>query len=295
MLNKMKKILIYITPEKHASLFDIIVAYNADTDVVIPYNNISIDDIREIVHNSVFTRPPEELKNTAIFIGGHDVNKAEEMLNEIIKAFNELPPTLRVSIAIDPDGAYTTSSACVVKIRNKFKSLSGKNATVLAGTGPVGQRVSVLLAIEGCNVKLTSRKLDRAKDSCNIIKKKYDQKIIPVEASDDETIKEAIRDSDIVVTAGPEGVEILPERIWSGVDRINVMADVNAVPPYGIGGLKVIHKDVEIKGKIIIGAISIGNLKMKTHLRLVKDLFNRNNQIFDLLKIYDLTNRINNV
>ncbi len=287
----MKKILVYLSSENHASLFDVIVGYNAGIDVVVPYGNVSVEEVREMIHNAVFTRAPDDLKNTAIFIGGHDIGRAEEMLDEAVKTFDELPPMFRVSIAIDPDGACTTSSACVTKIKSKLDSLKGLNATVLAGTGPVGQRVAVLLAREGCRVMLTSRNLGRSEEACKQMKEKYSQNVEAFEAKDDETTAEAVKEADIVVATGPEGIEVLPKKIWSKTDRIRIMADVNAVPPYGIGGLEVIHRDVEIEGKTAIGALSIGNLKMKAHLQLIKDLFNENNSVYDLFAVYDLTNR----
>ncbi len=285
----MKKILAYISPERYASLFDLIVAYDAGADVVIPYCNIDLDDIGDIVHDCVFTRHPNDLKNTAIFIGGHDVDNGEELMNKVLGTFNELPDAFRVSVAMDPDGAYTTSSACVIKIKNSLHgNLSGLNATILAGTGPVGKRISVLLAKEGCNVLLTSRKLKRAENARDMIKKNYNVKVRAFEANNDETTEKAVSDSDIVVTTGPEGVQILPRKIWSK-SPVKIMADINAVPPYGIEGVDVRDdcKKIE-KGKIGIGALAIGNLKMRCHYKIVKKLFEEKGIIFDLERVYEI-------
>ncbi len=288
----MKKILAYVTPEKHASVFDVIVAYDSGADVVVPYTDINAGDMRDIIHSCVFTRHPDDLKNTAIFIGGHDVDRGEELINFILKTFNELSDISRVSVAIDPDGAYTTSSACVVKIKNSLKELSGLNSTILAGTGPVGQIISVLLAKEGSNVTLTSRKFERAKNVCGMIKRRYNVEIKPFEAKNDETIEKAVSDSDIVVTTGLEGVQILPREIWLKFP-IKVMADVNAVPPYGVEGVDARDDCREIeKGKIGIGALAIGNLKMKCHHELVRNLFKEKGVIFDLEKVYGIAESI---
>lgn len=290
----MKKILAYISPERYASLFDLIVAYDAGADVVVPYCNIDLGDMGDMVYNCVFTRHPNDLKNTAIFIGGHDIDKSEELMNRVLGIFNEFPDAFRVSVAIDPDGAYTTSSACVVKIKNSLHgNLSGLNATILAGTGPVGQGISVLLAKEGCNVVLTSRKRERVKDRCEIIKERYNVEIKPFEAGNEETTEEAVSNSDIVVTTGPEGVRILSQKVWSKFSRIKVMADVNAVPPYGIEGIdaKDDCKKIE-KGKIGIGALAIGNLKMRCHHKIVKKLFEERGVIFDLEKVYEIAEAI---
>lgn len=289
----MRNILAYVSPEKHASLFDVIVAYDSGADVVVPYTGITAEDMRDTMHSCVFTRHPDDLKNTAVFIGGHDVGKAEELMDAVAATFKELPDFFRVSVAVDPDGAYTTSSACVVKIKKSVGgNLSGLNAVILAGTGPVGQRVSVLLAREGCNVVLTSRKLERAEDACERIEKSYGVEVKAFEARDDETTGEAVSDSDIVVATGPEGVRILPKEIWSK-SQVKVMADVNAVPPYGIEGVDVRDECKEIEeGKIGIGALAIGGLKMKCHHELVKRLFEEKGIIFDLGKVYGIAESI---
>ncbi|HDH41511.1 MAG TPA: methylenetetrahydrofolate dehydrogenase [Candidatus Altiarchaeales archaeon] len=284
----MKKILAYVTPEKHASLFDVIVAYDSGADVVVPYTEITTEDMRDIILSGVFTRHSDDLKNTAIFIGGHDVDMGEELLNSILKTFNELPDSLRVSVAIDPDGAYTTSSACLVKIKSSLKELSGLNSTILAGTGPVGQMISVLLAMEGSNVTLTSRRIERAENVCEMIKRRYNVEIKPFEAKNDETTEKAVSDSDIVITTGPEGVRILPRRIWSRFP-IKVLADLSAVSPCGIEGIDANDDCREIeRGKIGIGALAIGKLKMRCHHEVVKRLFEEKGIILDLERVYEI-------
>jgi len=285
----MKKILAYISPENYSSLFDIIVAYDAGVDVVVPYCNIKVADMRDMIHSCVFTRHPDKLNNTAIFIGGHDIRLGEEMMKKAIETLNELPEFFRVSITVDSDGAYTTSCACVAKIKNSLGDLDGLNVTILAGTGPVGQRVAVLLSWENCNVTLTSRKMSRSEAVCGIIEKGYGVKITPMEVNSPETTEKAISESDIVVTTGPEGVQILPKEIWSKFQKIKIMADLNAVPPYGIEGVEANFDGKEIAGKKVFGALAIGGLKMKSHHKLVGELFTKKNRVFDLKQIYNLT------
>jgi len=172
----MKKILVYISPKKYSSLFDLILGYDGGADVVVPYSDTGGEDIRDIVYSCVFTRGANSRKNTAIFIGGPDVNKGEEFMSAIKQIFSELPGEFRVSVVADPHGAHTTSCACAVKIKKSLGDLSGMNATILAGTGPVGQSISTLLAKQGCNVKITSRSLQKAKKVCGVIRKKHNAK-----------------------------------------------------------------------------------------------------------------------
>lgn len=284
----MKKILGYVSSERIPSLFDLIVAYDSGADIVIPYSNVTPADIKDIVYGCVFTRKPDDLKNIAIFIGGHDIVKSEELLNSALSIFKSLPEFFRVSVGIDPDGAYTTASACVAKVKKAIDTrIKGMNATILAGTGPVGQKSAILLAKEGCNVKITSRNFEHAKTVCNFIKEKNNIEITPIEIKDEKSLEDAISDSDIVISTGPEGVCLLPMVIWSKFKKIKVIADVNAVPPYGIEGIDV-QTIKEVKGKILIGAISIGNLKMNCHCEIVKKLFEEKGVIFDLDRVYNI-------
>jgi len=289
----MKKILVYISPEKYSSLFDLILGYDAGADVVVPYSDTSDQDIRDVVYSCVYTRGSSGRKNTAIFIGGPDVNKGEEFMSAILKIFGELPPEFRVSVVADPHGAHTTSSACAVKIKDALGSLKGLSATILAGTGPVGQSIAIILAREGCRVKITSRKLEKAKKVCRIIKEKYKVDAMPFEAKDDRTIEKAVSDADIVVATGPEKITLLPQRIWTKYPRIKVLADVNAVPPYGIEGIDPRDdRKKTVDGRTTIGALSIGSLKIRAHHRMVEKLFEEKGQILDLWKIYEITQAI---
>jgi hypothetical protein len=65
-----------------------------------------------------------------------------------------------------------------------------------------------------------------------------------------------------------------------------VLGDVNAVPPLGIEGIKVHWKGKEKHGKIIYGAIGIGDFKMKVHHASVARLFEQNDLILDAEEVY---------
>lgn len=286
--------MVYISPEKYSSLFDLILGYDGGADIVVPYSETSNEDLRDVVYSCVFTRGSSGRQNTAIFIGGPDVNKGQEFLEEILSVFEELPLDFRVSVVADPHGAHTASSACAVKIKEALGGkLSGLNATILAGTGPVGQSISVILAKEGCNVTLTSRKLGKAKNICDLIKKKYKVNVKPAEAGDESSTHLAVKDADIVVSTGPEAVTMLPKKIWAKHPRIKVLADVNAVPPYGIEGLEARDDGRKIEGgRILIGALCIGSLKIKCHHQIIKALFEEKGAVFNLEKIYKLAEKI---
>ena len=69
----MKKVLLQLDTEEHPSPFDAIVAYDADVDVLLSHGSVKPDETRALVQDAFFTRGVEDLKNTAVWVGGKDV------------------------------------------------------------------------------------------------------------------------------------------------------------------------------------------------------------------------------
>src|SRR5438874_7591993 len=159
------KILIQLDSDPHPSVFDAVVATDAGVDRLLQYRNVEPADVRDLVHGAIFTRGPQDLMNTAIFIGGSSVKAGEELLAQVTSAF--FGP-MRVSVLLDANGANTTAAAAVLAA-GKHADLRGATATVLGGTGPVGQRAAQLLARQGASVCVCSRTLDRTQDVCGRI------------------------------------------------------------------------------------------------------------------------------
>ena len=65
-----------ITPEKNISPFDANMAFDAGWQSVIPYTNVTMEEIQALVQDTIFSRSPSTLKKTAIFIGGRDTHIA---------------------------------------------------------------------------------------------------------------------------------------------------------------------------------------------------------------------------
>src|ERR1700681_728935 len=155
-----RKILIQLDSDPQPSVFDRVVAVDAGADEVFSYGGIKPEHMQGLVHGAIFTRDARELKNTALFIGGSDVAAGEKLMQEALK--HMIPQFgLRVSIVLDATGANTTAAAAV-RAAAKILHLQGLAALVLGGTGPVGQRVSRLLAWEGAEVRVGSRQQARA-------------------------------------------------------------------------------------------------------------------------------------
>lgn len=280
----MKKLLLQLDSDKFASSFDAITAYDAGVDHVLSYGGVSVDDVRNLVYGAMFTRGGEALKNTAIFIGGSSVPAGEAMLKAALDAF--FGP-VRVSVMADPNGSNTTAAAAVLKIIRAVPP-AGKRAVIFAGTGPVGWRAATLLAKEGCQVTITSRSLDRAQSVSRAIRDRFNLEVTPMEVRDDAGVAKALEGANIVLATGAAGVELVKQELWTASPSVEVVADVNAVPPTGIGGIKPTDDGKVREGRIAFGAIGIGGLKMKIHRGAVAKLFERNDLVLDVEEIYEI-------
>ena len=285
----MKKILIQIDSDKVPNSFDSIIAFDSGVDHILHYGGIIPGEVRNIVYSAMFARGEDELKNSAIFIGGSNVSVGEIMLKEAVESFFD---TNSVSVMMDAKGCNTTAAAAVKKIIS-CGNIKGKKVAVLGGTGPVGMRAAALLAKEGALVTITSREPDKAIDICGLIKKRFDTDVSPACANEIDELDKIIEDKYAVLTAGAAGVTMLPEAIWKEHSSIKVMADVNAVSPLGIEGIKSHWSAKENEGKLIFGAIGMGKLKIKVHRECISLLFNQNDMILDAEGIYDAAGRLN--
>jgi glutamyl-tRNA reductase len=189
---------------------------------------------------------------------------------------------------MDSNGANTTASAAVVAA-GRHLDLRGSKATVLAATGPVGQRVCKLLAAAGANVRAGSRNLSRAESVCQQIAKDVDgANVSPFAPSNDDELQAILDDTQILVAAGTTGVQLASESVWSGSQNLKVAIDLNAVPPLGIEGIGVADSAVEHKGVICYGAVGVGGTKMKIHKAAVRRLFEQNDLFLDAAEIYQI-------
>lgn len=284
----MKKILLQLDCDPFPSVFDVVTAYDAGVDVVLQYGNVTKDNVRDLVYGVMFTRGGEKLKSSAIFIGGSNVSKAEEIL-EVVK--NTFFGNVRNSVMFDPSGCNTTAASAVAKM-SKHVDIKGEKVVVLAGTGPVGQRAAALFALEGAQVVLTSRSVDRAKKAVDEIKRRFGFDITPAAAFDEDSTRRVLEGAVAALCTGAPGVTLIPEKIWKTNPTLKVLGDVNAVPPLGIECMKSSFDGENIEGKILFGSSGIGGLKMKVHRACVERLFERNDQVFDAEAIFDVAKEL---
>ncbi|WP_262965938.1 NADP-dependent methylenetetrahydromethanopterin/methylenetetrahydrofolate dehydrogenase [Methylobacter psychrophilus] len=280
----MKKLLFQFDTDTHPSVFDTVVGYDGGADHVIGHGGLMPENVTALVEGAMFTRSPKDKKNTAIFVGGSNMIAGQKLFTAVQNCFF---PGFQVSVMLDSNGSNTTAAAAVAKLASSG-ILAGKNAVVLAGTGPVGQRAAAMLAQEGANVSLTARKMSRAVEACNNMRLRFGVDITPVEAFDNDARARAIENATIILATGAAGVELLTADQWQYNSNIEMIADANATPPLGIGGTDMMDKGNLRHGKIIWGAIGFGALKLALHRACIAKLFVDNKQILDAENIFAL-------
>ena len=137
----MRKLLIQLDSDKLPSAFDRVAAVDAGADAVLSYGGVVPGEVASLVHGTIFARSPEDLRHTAIWVGGSSVPLAEEVLHAVRASF--FGP-FRVSVMMDANGCNTTAAATVALLRRTIP-LADQRAVVLAGLGPVGVQVGELL------------------------------------------------------------------------------------------------------------------------------------------------------
>lgn len=278
-------ILVQLDTDAQPSVFDSVVAVDAGVQHLFRHANITPDNVRDRVHGAIFTRGGDDLKSTALFIGGSNVADGEAVLQAVKKAF--FGP-MRVSVMLDSNGANTTAAAAVLAAR-KHLNLAETTALVLAGTGPVGRRVARLLAREGATVRVGSRDVKRADEVCRDVAAVVPgAKLSPHGTADMTQTEAALVGCELVIAAGAAGVELLSADARRNCASLRVAVDLNAVPPAGIGGIEVFDKAADHSSVVCYGAVGVGGTKMKIHRRAVESLFARNDLVLDADEIYEL-------
>jgi threonine dehydrogenase-like Zn-dependent dehydrogenase len=208
--------------------------------------------------------------------------KGEALFKAVKKKFFA---DFRVSVMLDSNGSNTTAAAGVA-VMAKQRSLAGKKAVVLAGTGPVGMRAAVMLAREGATVALTSRKLERAQSACAQIQERFGLTVTPVQALANEDRARALEGAHVCFATGAAAVQLLEKAHWQSNPTLELIADANATPPLGVDGVEMFDKAKDRDGKVAWGAIGFGALKLAVHRACIGRLFEANDLVFDAEEIY---------
>lgn len=273
------RILIQLDTDPQASVFDAVVAIDAGAERLLQYANVKPEQVRDLVHGAMYTRGPQDLKNTAVFVGGANVVHGEQVFRNAIDAMFD---PFKVSVMIDCNGSNSTAAAAVISA-SRHVGLEGNTALVLAATGPVGQRVAKILANEKCTVYLSSRSLDRSEECVDQLVSQGipRSRLIAISSGDEVWTEKAIRESQMVFACGAAGVRLMTSEQLKQAKDLRVAIDLNAVPPLGIDEIALTDKAVLRGQRYDYGALGVGGLKMKIHKASVASLFESNTKTID--------------
>ena len=278
----MKKLLFQLDTDPTPSVFDNVVCYDGGADHITAIGGVTTANVGAMVDGAIFTRAPKDKKSTALFIGGSNMAAGEAVFAAARKKYFA---NFRVSIMLDSNGSNTTAAACVAWLQNG-RSLAGKKAVILAGTGPVGSRAAVMLAREGCSVTITSRKEEQAQQAAAALHERFGVTVAAVGAPDLDSRRAAIHGAQILISTGAGGIQLLTEADWRDSPTLELVADANATPPLGIEGIDMMDKGRERHGKIVFGAIGFGALKIALQRACVAKLFESNELVLDAEEIF---------
>ena len=288
----MKRVLLQLDTGAHPSPFDAIVAHDADVDVLLSHGGVKREAVRGLAQDAFFTRGVDDLRTIAVWVGGKDVAAGEEVFAEVQKAF--FGP-FRVSVMLDSNGCNTTAATTIARIA-KARSLSGERAAVL-GLGAVGLRSAVLLKNEGCEVTLLALPPDLFDDDRPYrpprgLEVARGLGLDVREPANRSEMEAALDGAQIVMAAGPAGVEVLRRDFWAQHPAIELLADYNAAEPLGIEDTKATDDLAEYGDKAVLGALAIGGPKMKVHKACVRRLFESNDQVLDTDAVYAIAKEL---
>jgi methylene-tetrahydromethanopterin dehydrogenase len=270
-----KRLLYLLSADPRVSPFDINMAYDAGFDAVIPYAGVDAGATTGLVQDIMFSRGPQGARASAIFVSGSDLGVAEAMLAAARKA---LFPPFVVGLMIDPRGGYTTAAALVAKVAALARTLGwdgleGRRVVVAAGTGSVGKAAATLAAALGAIVILTSRRREMAAEAARTVATLYRATVEPWAAAAETDLAALAAGADVFLATGAAGVRLLSRAAIADLRGPKIVADINAVPPYGIETLQPQDDGVEIAAAVRgIGALAVGGLKFKVEAALLRDL-----------------------
>jgi methylene-tetrahydromethanopterin dehydrogenase len=288
-------ILHFMTPLSNLSPFDVNMAFDAGFAVA-GYTNIGLGEIPALTQDAMFSRAPQDAPRTVLFIGGRDAMLALDMAKA---ARDVMFPPFQISVFADPSGAFTTAAAMVATVEKHLAKLGGQLAgakvAVFGAKGIVGGIVGLIAAQAGAEVTLVAH--DRSEivtQKAQEFEHRFGKSLKVADGSTEEGRHAVLADAEIVLTAAKAGVQVLSRADLATAKRLKIAADINAVPPVGIEGLDVKADGTPLDGGAIgIGALAIGNLKVRVQHRLLQRLHDaKKAEFIDFREAYELAREI---
>lgn len=273
---KKTNILHLITTAKNASPFDVNMALDAGYESIIPYTNVSLDEVEALTQDAIFSRSPSGIKREALFFGGRDIHLALDMQKE---AKGAMFAPFEISTFADPSGAFTTAAAMVAKVdaalKSQKKTLADQTIAIFGASGTVGSTAALIAARQGATIHMVAHsEVSKMQAYVDEMQQRYDVQLTVVDGASAAARKAVLEAATVALCATPAGVRILALEDFNQSTSLVVVADVNAVPPLAIDGVDVKADGVVVKGTNIIGfgALAIGQLKYVTQNKLLEKM-----------------------
>ncbi len=292
----LKHILLYMTSDQHASPLDVLLAYDAGIGEVIPYTGVTPESAVSLVQEAMFARGPEGSKYTLLFFAGSDIAFVERIA-QCVRDCMFAP--FSHSIILDPKGAYTLAATVIAKIEDSLRdydtSLEGENVLIL-GSGARASVIAKLAASKKANVTLTGINTDAAQSAASRISSELGVELKGVRAQTSEEVIAIAKSMDVIVAAGPVGVQRLPRESLEQLPSCKVIVDLNPVPPVGIGGISSMSDKEKIGNITVIGPIPIQELRSVVQNKLYKRaILAEGGAFFDYNEAYDVASTLLNI
>ena len=275
------------SPTKYVSPFDINMAYEANFDAVIPYCNVTLAEVHALTQDTIFSRRPDHVQHTGIFIGGRDLGEALAMMDA---ARDAMVPPFEVSVMVDPSGAITTAAAMLAAAEARLLSahqceIAGARIFVFGGTGPVGTCVALLGAMRGAEVTIVSHQgAGAAQLVADRLSKQYEIDVQSADGSKPAAVASIMRDAEVVFNTAKAGIQVVDTESLREAQNLLLAVDANAVPPSGIAGVASTDAGVAIDGgngrALGIGALAIGDIKYRVHTALLQRLYESQKPVY---------------
>jgi len=279
-----KNILHMLSPQQNISPFDVNMACDAGYDLIIPYTNVNLSDIKSLVQDAIFSRSVSNAQKTGIFICGKDASLALDMMNT---ARESMVPPFEVSVFPDPAGSFTTAAAMVActekTLKEKFNTdFKNKKVIIYGGKGIVGGISSIMCAEAGAKCTIVGYDgIENVSKKAKEYKDRFDVEITPGDGSNDELNSSYLPDADIIFCAARAGTQVISLNQMKTATSVKVIADVNAVPPAGIEGVKLKDDNSNHEcGAFSIGPLTSGDVKVKTQYEMFKRMCNTDKPLY---------------
>jgi methylene-tetrahydromethanopterin dehydrogenase len=288
-LRDVPSILHMFSPMPHVSPFDITMAYDAGFTAVVPYANVTPEQVPGLVQDIIFCRGPKDVKRSSIYVGGRDAGLAMDTVDAAKKA---MVPPYEVSICADPSGAFTTAAALVAYVEHQLKhrhqiELAGVRVVIFGGTGPVGIAAGVIASLAGANTTVVDYlSIDVAVAKANEYNRRCGTTIRGTYACSDADKVRLVSRADVLLSTARAGVQVLEASVLEDAQDLKVAADVNAVPPAGIEGIDPKDNGTPLKhakaakGAVGIGPMTIGRVKLKTQQALLRSMLDTEKPVY---------------